>query len=111
MQWQKKITFSLHFAIAASQHYSLTSFIGTPSSESDNSFSPSPTPWSLGSVESTPTGSEISSQSSGGGHEILFFPGIMRGAHTNFKGVISRSMVEALSELCSPFLKGGNSDS
>ena len=26
-----------------------------------------------------------------------------------FKGVMSRSSVDALSELCSPFLKGGNS--
>ena len=25
------------------------------------------------------------------------------------KGVVTRSMVDALSELCSPFLKGGNS--
>jgi len=27
----------------------------------------------------------------------------------NLKGVMTRSMVEAFSELCSPFLKGGNS--
>ena len=26
----------------------------------------------------------------------------------NFKGVMTRSLVEALLELCSPFLKGGN---
>jgi len=39
----------------------------------------------------------------------LCWKGIFKEPTIAFKGVMTRSIVDGLSELCSPFLKGGNS--